>query len=277
MKKILIPTDFSTCADSATDVGMHIAQKTNASITFMHLFFTPLDWIKMTIEDEKQYPEVKRQITHAKSELHDRVTVARNAGLESEHLLVFGQNEGAIIKHAQSADYDLIIMGSHGASGLKELLIGSKTQHFVVHSKTPVLVIKEGHKSNSIRQIVFASTFEEDTHGAFSNVANLAKAIGADINLLYVNEPDHFEDTRLSAGRIKNYLNKHPSVNYTMHIYNDKYIEDGILHFAEDERMDLIAVATHGRKGFKGLFMDSLTERLVNHSSLPILSVNVQN
>ena len=72
---------------------------------------------------------------------------------------------------------------------------------------------------------------------------------------------------------MKSFLEECPRGTCSINVYNDTSPEIGILHFAEDKEMDLIAVVTHGKKG---LFQTSLTERLVNHSPLPVLSVNIQ-
>ncbi|MFT7451271.1 MAG: nucleotide-binding universal stress UspA family protein [Patescibacteria group bacterium] len=61
MKKIFVPIDFSKCANSAAEVGLQIAQKTGASIIFMHLLTTPVDWGEIDVSKEKKYPEIRKK------------------------------------------------------------------------------------------------------------------------------------------------------------------------------------------------------------------------
>lgn len=273
MKKILVPTDFSDCANNAATIALQIAQSADAQIDFFHILVTPIDWVKLDIQKEKQYPEIKQQIGYAKSELNRWRNAAQQLGLKSEKILTFSQGTEVIVEHAQSHQYDLIVMGSHGASGLKEAFIGSNTQKLILAAATPVLIIKDRVEKLEVKNIVFASTFVEEVHHPFHHIIDFADLMNAHINLLYINAPNHFEESKKSEGRMKSFLNKCPRGTCSINVYNDFSPEKGILHFAADRTMDLIAVVTHGKRG---LFQSSLTERLVNHSQLPILSVNKQ-
>ncbi len=61
MKNILVPTDFSDCAKAAEDIALEFAKKANAKIHFLHLLMTPVDWVKLSLEKEKLYPETKNK------------------------------------------------------------------------------------------------------------------------------------------------------------------------------------------------------------------------
>ena len=276
MKKILIPTDFSPCANNAAELALHIAQKANAEIEFLHILVTPIDWVALDIRKESQYPEIKKQIGHAKSELAKWVKRAKALGLESGRVLTFSQGSEEIVNHAENHGHDLIVMGSHGASGLKELVMGSNAQKVVQEAKTPVLIIKEDLKKLKFENMVFASTFLEDVHQPFHLIIDFADLMEAYNNLLYVNVPEQFEESQESESRMKSFLTRCPRGTCSINVFNAETPEKGILQFAEDRGMDIIAIVTHGRKGIKGLFASSLTEKLVNHSALPILSVNMQ-
>lgn len=276
MKKILVPTDFSPCANNAANLALQIAEKANAEIEFLHILVTPIDWVALDIRKESQYPEVKKQIGHAKSELSKWVKRAKGLGLQSGKVLTFTQGSEEIVNHAESHGHDLIVMGSHGASGLKELVMGSNAQKVVQEAKTPVLIIKENVKKLNIKNMVFASTFLEDVHRPFHQIIDFADLMEAYNNLLYVNVPKQFEESQESESRMKNFLTRCPRGTCGINVFNAETPEKGILQFAEDRGMDVIAIVTHGRKGIKGLFASSLTEKLVNHSPLPVLSVNIQ-
>ena len=276
MKKILVPTDFSKCAKSAASIALKIGKKTGASIDFMHLVPTIVDWVKLSVEEEKKYPELKKKIGHAHLELNNLVEEARKMGIESEKIVAFTQNEDAILEHALNHECDLIVMGSQGASGLKELVIGSNTQYLVRKSLTPILVVKEDIQDFEPKKIMFASTFEKEVYIPFTKILTFASEMKAEMDLVYINDEEHFEETRISETRMKLFKKAFKLENSKIKIYNAKNIEQGIIHYAEDNQSDLIAVITYGRKGFKRLFMSSLTEKLVNHSQVPILSVNVR-
>jgi nucleotide-binding universal stress UspA family protein len=276
MKKILVPTDFSSCANNAAELALKIAQKANARVEFLHILVTPIDWVALDIRKESQYPEIKKQIGHAKAELGQWVKRAKELGITGVKVISFTQGNEEIVNHAQNHGHDLIVMGSHGASGLKELVMGSNAQKVVQEARTPVLIVKENLKKLNIRNMVFASTFLEDVHQSFHLIIDFADLMEAYNNLLYVNVPEQFEESHESESRMKSFLTRCPRGTCSINVFNAETPEKGILQFAEDRGMDLIALVTHGRKGIKGLFASSLTEKLVNHSALPVLSVNIE-
>ena len=98
MKNILVPTDFSPLADSASEYALKIAEKAKAEIHFLHIQFTPVDWVKLDKEKEKNYPETLKQIGHAKNELHQWEKRAEDLGLKVRTFLTFDAGRDEIIK-----------------------------------------------------------------------------------------------------------------------------------------------------------------------------------
>lgn len=273
MKKILIPTDFSNCANNAVETGIKLAQKIKAEIHFIHVQRTPVDWKNLRKEKEKNFPDTLHEIGQSKGELAKLELKAKKAKLTVKTTLVFNNND--ISTALEDYIYDLIIIGSHGASGLKEL-IGSNTQRVVRYSKSPVLVVKDSLKKNAIQNIVFASNFEEEAHQPFQKVTQFAELVKAQIHLLYVNMPFQFKETDEIESVMQNFLKKCPRGTCSINIYNALNEERGIQKFAEKINADLIALTTHGKTGFIKMISPSITESLVNHSNLPVLSVNIK-
>jgi nucleotide-binding universal stress UspA family protein len=274
MKNILVPTDFSDCAKAAEDIGFKIAKKANAEIHFLHLLTTPTDWVKLTLEKEKLYPETKAKIGTAKNELNELRKRAKKAGVVSKEFLVFDKNKVEITDHIEHHKHDFIIMGSHGTHGIKEVL-GSNTQKVVRNAKVPVLVLKDKLSDINFKNIVFASTFQEDVHQSFHKVIEFADLMGAQIHLLNVNLPFHFIESDEAEENMNVFMKSCPRGNCTINIYNALNEERGIQKFAKKINADVISLTTHGKSGFMKMISPSITESLVNHSSFPILSVNI--
>jgi len=166
-------------------------------------------------------------------------------------------------------------MGSHGASGAKELFVGSNAQKVLRDATVPVLIIKE--KSQwPFNNIVFASSFEEDVDEPFQTVVKLADLNHSNIHLLYVNVPFSFEETDRTLEKMHAFHESCPrGGTCTTNIYNSLNEERGIIKFAESVDSDLIALTTHGKTGFLSLMSKSITESMANHSEIPILSINL--
>lgn len=274
MKNILVPTDFSDCARTAEEIGLAIAKKANAEIHFLHLLMTPVDWVKLPLEKEKLYPETKKEIGHAKSELGNLKRKAEKMGLKAQEFLVFDKGLKEIDHHIRHHKHDFIVMGSHGIGGFKEV-VGTNTQRVVRNSHVPVLVVKEKLKKFEIKKVVFASTFEEDVQKPFHKIIEFADLMKAQIYLLNVNMPFHFKETDEAEANMQKFLKKCPRGTCSINIYNALNEERGILKFTEKINADVIAMTTHGKTGFMKMISPSITESLVNHSDIPVLSINV--
>ena len=96
-------------------------------------------------------------------------------------------------------EIDLIVMGSHGASGIKEMFVGSNAEKVVRTSNIPVLVIKNEHKTFEISNFVFASDFKNENKGTYKQAVQFANAVGAKIHLLLVNTANNFITTHDST------------------------------------------------------------------------------
>ncbi len=276
MKNILVPTDFSDTANRAADIAIAIAEKAKAEIHFLHLQVTPVEWVKLDKRKEKRYPDTLKQIGHARGELHKWVKKAEEKGLIAKDFLVFDVSRDEILKHIPHHHHDFVVMGSHGASGAKELLIGSNAQKILRHATVPVLVVKE-QSTWPMQNIVFASSFEDDVQTAFHTVVKLADLSEANIHLLYVNVPSAFEETDKSLEKMKAFHKSCPRKGTcTLNIYNALNEERGILSFAEAINADLIAMTTHGRTGFLSLTGKSIAESVANHSETSLLSLNLK-
>jgi nucleotide-binding universal stress UspA family protein len=275
MKNILVPTDFSHAANKAADIAMAIAEKSGAEVHFLHLQITPVQWVKLDMEKEERFPETQIEISHAKSELNKLVKKAEDRGLKAEQFLVFDVGREEILKHTHFHRHDFIVMGSHGASGAKEIFVGSNAQKVLRDATIPVLIIKEKSKW-PFNNIVFASSFEEDVKEPFQTVVKLANLNESSINLLYVNVPFSFEETDISLKKIHAFHETCPrGGTCTTNIYNALNEERGILKFSKSVGADLIALVTHGKSGFLSFMRKSITENLANHSETPILSINL--
>lgn len=276
MKNILIPTDFSDCAREAEQLGLELAKKYNSEIHFLHLLHTPVDWVKLPLEKEKFYPEVKKKIGYAQSELSRLKREAKKNGVNAQTFLVYDKGQEEIDFHIKHHEHDFIIMGSFGAKGVKEI-VGTNTQRVVRYSPVPVLVVKKKPQNFEVKNIVFASTFEEEVKKPFQKVVDFAQFMGAKIHLLNVNVPFNFKETDEIEAKMQSFLKSSNKKSYTTNIYNALNEKRGIQKFAESINADVVALTTHGRTGFMKMISPSITESLVNHSEIPIFSININS
>ena len=276
MKKILVPTDFSDCARAAESIALDIAKKANAEIHFLHLILTPLDWVKLPKEKEKNFPEVLAKIGKANAELGELKRKAEKLGLPCEVHINYDHGRDEICDHIKHHKHDFVVMGSHGTKGVRELL-GSNTQKVVRYAEVPVLVVKENTSFSNLNKILFASDFADHAIKPFGKVSEFARFMQAEIVALYVNVPGRFLETDEIDERMAKFICNFSDVKCSAHHYDALSIERGIIKFSEKVDSEIIAISTHGDRGIFNLFSSSITEKLVNHSKSPVLCVNMNS
>lgn len=275
MKKILVPTDFSEQAEYALDLAVHIAKKTGATIIFMHIVEdTTITSINVT--GEISFPDMEEKIFLVK--LIEKARVEINAAKIKYPDISFDTKIliGSIYVNIKEAIYeenvDLVIMGTKGATGLKEILVGSNAERVVRYSSCPVLTLHEKVTNYDFKNIVYASGLLEKDDRAIDVVKLFQKLFGSTIHLVRINTPNNFERDVRTYAYMYDFVKKNDLENYTLQIFNDVTEEEGILYFSDKVNADLIAMATHGRTGFAHLLTGSIAEDVVNHSKRPVLT-----
>jgi len=138
-RHILIPTDGSELAEHGVAHGLALAKSVGAKVSVIFVVEPFSEMRGRFLEAVATYAELRRE--QATSELNRAASAAMEAGISCDTIKVeSGQSHQAIIAAAENKGCDLIVMSSHGRSGLSALLIGSVTSKVLTHAKTPVLV-----------------------------------------------------------------------------------------------------------------------------------------
>jgi len=276
MKNILVPTDFSDCAHKACDFAIQLAAKADAHISFLHLQDTPVDWVKLPKNEESKFPETLHEIGLAKSQLSKMVKKAEDAGVYAEKTLIYSVGKEVVLNHLKNHDFDFMVMGSHGAKGLKEKLIGTNAQHMIRSAEVPVVVLKYPLEKE-VRKIVFASDFSDISVESFAHVLNFSALFGAHLDLLYVDTPGHEKEHSTVDNNMKKLVEAIDASagSIELHHIEADTVENGIQSFAMAHESDMIAICTHGKSGLTQLFKPSISEAVANHTHLPLLSIRL--
>lgn len=274
MKRILVPIDFSEYSVEALKVAAKIAKKNNFEIILLHILEMP-HLSSDPFGDSNSIPEIIFFKNIAIKKLEDLMDSEFLEGIDLLESIEFNKVDLGVIDAATKNNIDLIIMGSHGTSGFKELLVGSNTEKIVRHSKIPVLVIKKEQQEFAPNHIVFASDFSEESKEPFAKMLKFAKIFNSKLSLVTICSPASFKTTAATELTMKNFASNFELQNYSSHIYNDTNIENGIVNFANAVEADLIGICTHGRTGLTHFFNGSISEDLVNHTARPIMTFKI--
>lgn len=277
MKKIIVPIDFSNHSEYALKTAALLAKKNKATIYALHM----LDIQEVSLTQSENYNKEKSVFLLKLAEKRIQKFLKKDylKGISVipviNHYKVFSQ----INKIAEDVHADIIIMGSHGASGLKEFFVGSNTEKVIRYSTLPVLIIKNELTDIQLNDIVFATDFSEECIPAFKKMIKMLDFFDAKIHILYVNLPNEgFKTTSEMDALAANFLLKAEgntdrfiNVNFVC----ERSIEKGILNFSNIVGADLISTITHGRKGISHIFAGSISEDVSNHSTLPIITFKI--
>ncbi len=277
MKKILVPVDFSPKSEEALKVAAKIARKTQAEIYVLHLLDIPSGEIDMIAGNNVPTGPVAIRMFEQTHEQFDEFLDKDylNEITIYEKVLVDNPVEG-ISDFANENKIDLIIMGSHGTTGLEDFFVGSNTEKVVRTAKIPVLVVKEPAEKFKIEKVIYASKFTDDNIDAFKKLMKFLKIFEPTIYLLRINTISNFKSTPELEEIMDSFLKKVPEYKcFKKVIYDDYTVQEGIFNFAEKVNADLIALATHGRQGIMHFLSDSIAERVVNKAKRNILTIKM--
>ncbi|MFT6843839.1 MAG: nucleotide-binding universal stress UspA family protein [Flavobacteriales bacterium] len=275
MKRILVPTDFSEHANYATEVAAQIAKKHNAELFLLHIL--DIETYGGTGGQSVQdIPEGLFLLKLAQKRFDKLLKEPYLKGVKIVDAIQFETTYKNITSQAEKHKIDLIVMGTHGVSGLKEVFVGSNTEKVVRIAQCPVLSVKQRHTDFSMKDVVFASNFKEEAYEAFPKFKELVAMFKARVHLLCVSSPGHFHTTFQAEQDMQEFANCFELENYTINLYNEKDIETGVLRFSEAIMADVIAVSTHGRSGISAILNASIANSLVNHADRPVLSMKVE-
>ena len=274
MKKILVPTDFSEQAENALKVAAILAKKYGAEIYLLHMMEIPMQQTD-PINAVSDIPEALFFMKLAHKRFEDLLENDFLQGITVYETVKADITFNEIKEACKEYDVDFIVMGSHGASGIKEMFIGSNAEKVVRTSDVPVLVIKNAHESFEVSDFVFASDFKNDNQKTYKQAVKFAEAMDAKIHLLMVNTANNFITSYEAKNRINDFISGQSFENISITVHNDDSVEQGILNFSKDINADLIGISTRGRQGISQFFNSSLSEDLVNHARRPVITFKI--
>jgi nucleotide-binding universal stress UspA family protein len=140
-KRILIPTDGSNPSEAAVKVGLELARNLQAEVTLLYVVEPVVARILIGPETVPYYPELTRDLEVAGKQALERAEgFAQYLGVPVKTELKQGNAAQVIV--GEAAEHDLVVMGTHGRSGLDRLLLGSVTQRVLQKTSKPVLVVR---------------------------------------------------------------------------------------------------------------------------------------
>lgn len=276
MKRIVVPCDFSDPAVQAFKFAIDVAKGNGAEVMLLNVIELPVlneSVLMPTLSFEETF--IKDMKAHAEKNFAKMKDKWVKDGQRVTSFIEFGGVTATLRNFIAEKKADLVVMGTHGASGLKEFLVGSNTEKIVRTTPVPVIAIKKQVKASAIKSIAFPNTLDADQEELMMRVKALQAFFKATLNIVYINTPSTFRRDTDVKKEMKEFAKRFMLKDYTLTIFNDYSAEEGVLNFVKDTKADMVAMATHGKRGISHLMSGSIAEDVVNHLECPIWTYKV--
>lgn len=278
MKKIIVPVDFSELSEQALDFAIETAKVTQAHVEVLHvielsgaslygqdMMGTSHIWLDNYMRDMQESAK-KRMETLSTKHQYPHLSSKIETGNPYAHIST------TVAEHQA----DLVIMGTHGASGLNQVLVGSNAEKVVRACSCPVLVVKELVHVAQIKNIAVGLHWREVPDDLMMHLKQLQHMYKAHLHLVWINTPTDFEKDSVVYPALEQLAKKHLLTDFSLHIYNDFFEDEGLRHFAAKIKANMIAIGTHGRSGLANFVVGSVAGDLVNEARWPIWSFRIK-
>lgn len=274
IKHILVPTDFSNCALNALDYALKFAKHINpqAEITILNAYTIPLAYADFNIAYDvgESEDDIKKFISSEFDKIEGKLPLLK----EFEYETVKTENyvKDAVEEYCLENDVDLIIMGTKGASGVDEVILGTNAHRIIKAELAPVLVIPEDAKYEDVNNIALSSDYKGIMAELLGPVKAIRQAYASEIHLIHVStEPMLDKEKAEEAKNLELHLKGLP---HQYHFMVNKNVEEGIDEFAEKNKIDLLVVLPRKKGLFESLFGKSESKSLIFHTKVPLLALS---
>jgi nucleotide-binding universal stress UspA family protein len=285
MKNILLLTDFSDLSGFAKSLADKVANNTEATLHILKIVDLPSE---LNIDKEGNLLEegadeisaYKKEKENAENQITEWTK-----DLQATHIdkVQYGRILDSTHDYIQSNKIDLVIMGTHGVTGIQELLSGSITEHVIKQNNIPVLSLKCDREDIDFSDFLVTGDFGADEVENLDTLKQLQKVFDSNIHLLWVNTKKEFISTAHAMDKMRSFAKVNAIEKVHYHIYNDDSVEEGIVNFANNYdashefQIDIIAVEKKNKTQLGYLFTGCQAIDIVNHVFKPILTYSKKN
>lgn len=274
MKRILVPTDFSPAADRAFHFAGLLAQRSGAELIVLHTLALPLPAFAIQPEGIQEYNQCRI------NEARERFAAYEERcpeGTALKTLIVNGELPDAVRDTIERHDPDLVVMGTRGATGLRSVL-GTNAAAVLADCRVPVLVVPVTYTGGLPNRMVLAVE-QEERESLLGPVFALQTLLGASLTTLHVAEENtspaqRLQQTETLSGLAQKWERDFGVATVEAEVIVGNHFNESLETYVRANRIDLVAMVTHRKRGLQALFHKSLTRERAFHTQVPLLSLH---
>lgn len=279
MKTILVPTDFSANAMKAAFYAAEIARQSGATVYFLHVPELGHEKVHQPFSLRRKYDQLVYEERLNELQNFDQAIRVIYKQVKTKIKLLTGSTVQAICKFCDEHPADLIVMGTQGASGLKEVLFGSLTARVIAKTKVPVLAVPAKYSSEKPDAILLAINYFEQDLTLLNKVVELSRLFSATIHVfVLLKEKERPSRSRsVVDNELKEYLvflkRNFQEISFEAALVVGTDFGAEIERYAQKNGVDIIAMIPYPKTYWDSLMQKSTTQKMAFHSRLPILAI----
>jgi nucleotide-binding universal stress UspA family protein len=290
---IVVPTDGSEYAERAAEHAAAVARAFDATV---HVVSVVDEDAATSVFERDAVDDETRERLREEGERAIRTTRAALGDVERvESALVEGHATESIVGYADEVDADLLVMGTHGRTGVDRYVAGSVTERVLRRTHVPVLTVRDLEAARSLEayeNVLVPTDGSDDADVAVEHALALAAVGGATVHAVNVVDVSSLAASAGEAPATELLERFEAAGEEATNEVARRAREAGLaaatavlkgspghalLEYVEDEAIDLVAMGTTGRTGLDRYLLGSTTERVVRHAEAPVLAVNARN
>lgn len=276
MIKILFPTDFSNAAENAFFYALNLTRKLNAELVLAHVYSLPElgRSLHNTSKEVFEIMEMESLEKFRKAVEILRVKAEENGygDVEFKHIMAEGQIVPKIINLAVMEEADYIVMGTTGATGLKEVFLGSVAAGVIDSSPCNVLSIpEESSPTNSIDRIAYLTNYKDEEVISFNEVNDFAAFFDAEVcSIHYEKDVTDITKEKMESWKKKLGVDYEALDSFVVSGHN---FEEAVCDLYIKQNIDILAIQPRKRNFFTHIFKKSLSKQIVHRLSIPLFTL----
>lgn len=278
MKKILVPTDFSENAKYAFLYAMNLAEQLDAAVTVCHVYHPSANSMnEIVIPSDNELFEIRKErlnvfVNKSYSKNMDEVIVADMI----DQKLEVGFASDKLVEMSKTREYDMIVMGATGSTGLLEKVFGKVSLSVAQRAACPVLLIPAGVRFYDINDIMYASEYESADGDLLIQLADFSNQLDANVHLVHVYNKDEIGPEGLGHYLLeKAFQLKAPTLKFKMDSITSDSVAHGLGAYARNKNMDLMVIVKPQRKFWQRLIHTSRTNEIIMNPEIPLMVMHL--
>ncbi len=276
MKRIILPTDFSENALNAIRYALRLFKDEECTFYLMNTYTPAIYQTEYVLHSPGQIGLGDIYQSESMDQLEELQKVLETEFKNPKHTIMthsaFNILVDEVLSMTENEEADLVIMGTQGASGAKEIFLGTHTVHVIKKSKCPVIAIPAEYEFNTPASILFPTDYEIDYNiEELSAFLEITRMIGSHVKILHMRSG--YELTEFQKKNKKKLAELFADIPHSFHDEPNQAIIEGINNFQRENEVDLLVMIQNKHTFLESLFIEPIIKKIGFHVTIPFMVI----